>query len=280
MSFKYWDDICGTLDNPAACAVDFLASGWFQLPMAIVGSAIVALIIGAICLRTSGLYFIMITLAFTQMLFFLGISLEPFGGDDGMNLDPSNFDIGWLGLKANFKTNILASADDSPDGVLLYYITFAILIVCLILLRRIVNSRFGMVVRGSYSNPQRMQAIGFPTYRYRLTAFMISGSMCGVAGFLFANHQEFLTPEYMNWFRSGEIMIMVIMGGMGTVFGPVFGAIAFLSLEEILADDALLGKDYWQMVFGPMLVLLVVFFKRGMFGSMPNSWRRKRAAAE
>ena len=261
VSARYFSDLCVDVEEGQACAYGFLASGYFQFAVAIVGSALVALVIGAISLRTTGLYFIMITLAFTQMLFFLGISLEPFGGDDGMPLDEfSDF-------------TVFAVGDDvfyDGDGATLYYFCLGALLLSLVLLRRFVNSRFGMAIRGSYSNPVRMAALGYPVYRYRLTAFVIAGAICGVAGALFANHQEFLTPEYMMWIRSGEIMIMVIMGGMGTIFGPVFGALAFLSIEEFLQE--LVGRDYWMIVFGPMLVLLVLFAKRGLFGLIPDNW--------
>ena len=261
VSARYFSDLCVDVEEGQACAYGFLASGYFQFAVAIVGSALVALVIGAISLRTTGLYFIMITLAFTQMLFFLGISLEPFGGDDGMPLDEfSDF-------------TVFAVGDDvfyEGDGATLYYFCLGTLLLTLVLLRRFVNSRFGMAIRGSYSNPVRMAALGYPVYRYRLTAFVIAGAICGVAGALFANHQEFLTPEYMMWIRSGEIMIMVIMGGMGTIFGPVFGALAFLSIEEFLQE--LVGRDYWMIVFGPMLVLLVLFAKRGLFGLIPDNW--------
>lgn len=245
--------------------ISWMNSGYLQFGTAIVGSALVALIIGAISLRTSGLYFIMITLAFTQMLFFLGVSLEPFGGDDGMTIDERS-DFGFFKLS----DNLINPADGESDGGTLYLFSFVAMLVTLFLLRRFVNSRFGMVIRGSYSNPVRMAALGYAVYRYRLTAFVIAGAICGVAGALFANHQDFLTPEYMMWIRSGEIMIMVIMGGMGTIFGPVFGAIAFLSIEEFLAE--LVGKDYWMIVFGPLLILLVLFAKRGLFGLIPNTW--------
>ena len=261
VSARYFGDLCADVEEGQACAYGFLASGYFQFAVAIVGSALVALVIGAISLRTTGLYFIMITLAFTQMLFFLGISLEPFGGDDGMTVDErSDFAFFTIGDDLLYE----------GDGATLYYACLVALLLSLLLLRRLVNSRFGMVIRGSYSNPVRMAALGYPVYRYRLTAFVIAGTICGVAGALFANHQEFLTPEYMMWIRSGEIMIMVIMGGMGTIFGPVFGALAFLSIEEFLQE--LVGSDYWMIVFGPMLVLLVLFAKRGLFGLIPDNW--------
>ncbi|MXW91782.1 MAG: branched-chain amino acid ABC transporter permease [Rhodospirillaceae bacterium] len=261
VSARYFSDLCVDVEEGQACAYGFLASGYFQFAVAVVGSALVALVIGAISLRTTGLYFIMITLAFTQMLFFLGISLEPFGGDDGMTLDEfSDFAVFAIGDDVFY----------DGDGATLYYLCFGALLLSLLLLRRLVNSRFGMVIRGGYSNPVRMAALGYPVYRYRLTAFVIAGTICGVAGALFANHQEFLTPEYMMWIRSGEIMIMVIMGGMGTIFGPVFGALAFLSIEEFLQE--LVGQEYWMIVFGPMLVLLVLFAKRGLFGLIPDNW--------
>ena len=264
VSAKYFGDICGGLDDPSTCSHTYLMSGYFQFAVAVIGSAIIAFIIGVLSLRTSGIYFIMITLAFTQMLFFLGISLEEFGGDDGINVDRSDFGF------FNLNDNLLAPADGDKDGATIYYFALVLLVLSVFILRRIVNSRFGMVIRGGYSNPIRMRAIGFPVYRYRLTAFVIAGAICGIAGALFANHQEFLTPEYMLWIRSGEIMIMVIMGGMGTIFGPVFGAIGFLTIEEFLQE--IVGQEFWMIVFGPLLVILVLFAKRGLFGLIPDNW--------
>jgi len=226
-------------------------NGFLQFAVAIVGSTLIALVIGAICLRTSGVYFIMITLAFTQMLFFFGISIEEFGGDDGLNTNRSEF----------------VAAMDLSDDTVLYYFIFAVLAACLYLARRMVRSRFGQVIQGTRSNEARMQALGFPTYRYKLTAFVIAGTMCGVAGALLANLTEFVTPEYMNWFRSGEIMVMVLMGGMGTVFGPLFGAVAFMLLEEILPAFT----ENWMIIFGPLLVLLVLYAKAGLYGLIPKS---------
>jgi branched-chain amino acid transport system permease protein len=233
-------------------------NGWLQFPVAILASALVALVIGAICLRTSGIYFIMITLAFTQMLYFLGISLEEYGGDDGINTNRSEF-VEWFDLN---------------DDVNLYYLILVLLALSVYIGYRIINSRFGMVIRGSHSNDQRMQAIGYSTFRYKLTGFVIAGAMCGVAGFLLANLNEFLTPEYMNWFRSGEIMIMVLMGGMGTLFGPAFGAAAFILLEEWIPELLeLLGEGWganWWIVFGPVLIVLVLYAKQGLWGLIPG----------
>ena len=225
-------------------------NGWLQLVVAIVGSGIVAAMIGAISLRTGGLYFIMITLAFTQMLFFLGISLEEYGGDDGINTTRSVFGD-WL---------------DMDDNTVFYYVILFFVALCTLVAWRLVNSRFGMVIRGSHSNERRMLAIGFPVFRYRLAAFVVSGAMCGVAGFLLANLTEFVTPSFMHWTRSGEIMIMVLMGGMGTVFGSILGAAGFLLLEDILASLTL----HWWIIFGPILVLLILFAKKGLWGLIPG----------
>ena len=228
-------------------------NGFLQFPLAIVASALIALVIGTISLRTSGVYFIMITLAFGQMLYFLGISLEEFGGDDGMPANRSEF----------------AGLIDLYDPIHFYYLVFAVLAVSLFLCYRLVNSRFGMVVRGSRSNERRMRAIGFPTLRYKLACFVISGTLGGVAGALFANWNEFVSPEYMHWVRSGELIIMAVLGGMGTLFGPVLGATLFLLLEAYLPDllDAAHpgAGEHWQVVFGPILILIVLFARGGLY---------------
>ena len=249
-------------------------NGYLQLVCAVAGSALIALFIGAISLRTSGVYFIMITLAFTQMLYYLGISLEPFGGDDGMNTRRSDFSLPGFDFTLNDNVFVCEKRVDKDckvddrDGAAIYYAAYFALVASVWFCRKLVSSRFGMVIRGAMSNPVRMQAVGFPIYRYRLTAFVLAGAICGVAGFLFANHQQFLSPVYMNWLRSGEIMIMVILGGMGTIYGAAIGAIGLLTLEEIL--EGYIGKDYWQMVLGPLLVLLVLFANRGIYSLIPH----------
>jgi branched-chain amino acid transport system permease protein len=223
-----------------------LHSGWLQFGLAIAGSALAALAIGAVSLRTSGVYFIMITLAFTQMLYYLGISLEAFGGDDGMR----------LAARSQFLT-----PTDLRHPVVFYYVVFGVLLAALAINRRLVNARFGMVIRAARLNEARMRAIGFSTFRYKLAAFVIAGAMGGVAGALLVNHTEYLTPEFMHWTRSGEIMFMVILGGMGTLVGPVLGAVVFLLLEDVLSGWTV----HWQVVLGPILVLVVLFAKRGLF---------------
>jgi branched-chain amino acid transport system permease protein len=227
-----------------------VSNGFLHFGVAIVASAVVAFVIGAISLRTSGVYFIMITLAFCQMLYFLGISIEEFGGDDGINTSRSDFG----GLL------------DLSDSTTLYYFVLAFLAVFLFLLYRLVNSRFGMVIRGINSNERRMKSLGFATFRYKLLAFIIAGVVCGVAGALLANLTQFVTPTIMRWERSGEILVMVLMGGMGTLFGPVLGAAVFLLLEEYLAALT----QHWMVIFGPFLVLLVLFARRGIYGLIPE----------
>jgi len=222
-------------------------NGYLQWALAIGASALVALAIGAVSIRTSGVYFIMITLAFTQMLYYLGISIAEYGGDDGMR----------LAVKSQFPGLI-----DLNDANAFYYLVLAILVLALFLGHRLVNSRFGMVIRAARSNEARTRSIGFSPYPYRLAAFVIAGAVCGLAGALLVNHTAYLTPEFMNWTRSGELMFMVILGGMASIAGPVLGAFALL-----LVEDALSGwTQHWQLVLGPLLVLSVLFLKRGLAG--------------
>jgi len=229
-----------------------VTNGYLQWLVAIGASALVALVIGAISIRTSGIYFIMITLAFTQMLYYLGLSIEEYGGDDGMRLAARSQFPGLVNL-------------DDPTAF--YYVVFALLVACLWITSRIVNSRFGMVIRAAKSNDARTRSIGFSPYLYRLAAFVIAGAMCGLAGALLVNHTAYLTPEFMNWTRSGELMFMVIMGGMSTAAGPVLGAFALLLLEDVLSALT----QHWQIILGPILVLVVLFARRGLAGLLPGN---------
>ena len=237
-----------------------MTSGWLQWTVAIAGSAAVAAAIGAISIRTSGIYFIMITLAFTQMLYYLGISLEEFGGDDGMRLK----------AKSQFPGLI-----DLGNAVAFYYLVLVLMLLAVFLVYRLVNSRFGMVLRASKSNEARTRAIGFSPYPYRLVAFVIAGAMCGLSGALYANHTNYIVPGLMSWQHSGDLMFMVILGGMASTAGPVLGAFAFIFTEELLKVllnwvAPLFGKrdwaEYWAVLMGPLLVLSVIFFRRGLAG--------------
>jgi branched-chain amino acid transport system permease protein len=229
-----------------------ITNGFVQLGLAVAASALVALVIGAISLRTSGVYFIMITLAFAQMLYYLGISLETYGGDNGMR----------LAARSRFGGPI-----DLAQPATFYYFVLAILVLLLVAGHRLVASRFGMVIRAAKANEPRARAIGFSTARYKLTAFVIAGATAGLAGALLANQTEYLTPDFMHWTRSGEIMFMVILGGMGSLFGPVLGAVALLLLEDVLS--ALTA--HWQIILGPILILVVLFAKRGLFGLLAGA---------
>lgn len=218
-----------------------------QLPAALAISALFALVTGALSLRTKGVYFIMITLAFGQMAFFLAVSLAAYGGDDGMTL-PGRSRLFGLALLKNDRA--------------FFYTVFLALLGTYALCRSIVMSRFGRVIRGARENPQRMAAIGFPLFRYQLAGYVIAGTLCGLAGFLLANQAEFVSPAYMTWQRSGELIVMVVLGGLGTLHGAIIGAAAFLLLEEWLSGFT----EHWKMIFGPFLVLVVLFARGGLMG--------------
>ena len=224
-----------------------ITNGWLQWLVAIAASALVALAIGAVSIRTSGIYFIMITLAFTQMLYYLGISIAEFGGDDGMRLK----------AKSQF-----AGLVDLNDPVAFYYVVLLLMLLAVFLTYKIVKSRFGMVLRATKSNEARSRAIGFSPYPYRLAAFVIAGAMCGLAGALYANHTNYITPGLMSWQQSGDIMFMVILGGMASTAGPVLGAFALLLVEDLLSG----WTQHWQVILGPLLILSVIFFRRGLAG--------------
>jgi len=222
-------------------------SGFVQWPVALAASALFALVIGALSLRTRGVYFIMLTLAFAQMAYYVVAGLARYGGDDGLTI---------------YKRSQFFEPINLSNKTQFYYICLALLYASIYLVWRIVNSRFGMVIQGSRSNDTRMRAIGFPTFRYKLTCFVIAGVLCGLAGALLANHTDFVSPAMMYWTRSGDLIIMVVLGGMGSVVGPVFGAIALLVLEETLSGIT----EYWQIILGPLLLLVVLFARGGIDG--------------
>ncbi len=222
--------------------------GFIQWPVGLAVSALVALIFGAISLRTKGVYFIMITLALAQMLYFLGVSIDEYGADDGLVID----------VRSEF-----AGLIDLEDRFVLYYVILIFLALTVFFIRQLVASRFGVVIRGARSNEARLRALGYPVGRYKLTGFVIAGVICGLAGLLLGNFTNFVNPDMMHWTRSGELIFMVVLGGLGSVFGPVFGAFAFLLLEEFLSDLTI----HWQIIFGPFLVL-VVLFVRGSIDSL------------
>jgi len=222
-------------------------NGWLHLALALSVSAGFALVTGAISLRTKGVYFIMITMAFSQMAYFVFLSLEEYGADDGLVIYSRSEFPEWLSM-------------NSSTG--LYYWIFAVLLMALFFTKRLLHSRFGRVIVGSRYNEQRMQALGFNTYRYRLVCYVIAAMICSVAGMLLGNFTSFISPDMMGWSRSGELIFMVIIGGVATLFGPLVGTIAFVLLEEFLSVITI----YWHLIFGVLLVLLVLFGKGGIHG--------------
>jgi branched-chain amino acid transport system permease protein len=225
------------------------------LPVALLSSALFAYVTGVVCLRTKGVYFIMITLAFGQMVFFTASSLAPYGGDDGLTIAARNT----LGGFAFFRS----------EGSL-YYLIWGCLLGAYCFSRMLVGSRFGRVFRGAKENALRMETIGFNVYRFQLAAYVIAGMMAGLSGFLLANATEFVSPAYMSWQRSGDLIIMVILGGLGSLHGAIIGAGAYLLLEEWLSAFT----EDWKVIFGPFLVLVVLFARGGLLGMGKGLVRR------
>jgi len=224
-----------------------IVSGFVQWPVAISAAALFALAVGALSLRTRGVYFIMITLAFAQMIYYAALGMDRYGGDDGMTIRQRSQFGGLIDLN---------------NRVLFYYVCFALLLASIYLVSRLVNSRFGLVVQGARSNERRMRSIGFPVFRYKLVCFTIAGAMCGLAGALLANHTNFVSPAMMFWTRSGDLMVFVVLGGLGTPFGPLIGTATFLLLEEGLSRVT----EYSGLFLGPGLLLVALYLRGGIDG--------------
>ncbi len=230
-----------------------LMNGWSHILLSIAVCASLGLVIGYLALRTTGIYFIMITLAFAQMLFFLFVSLEQFGGDDGMSIDRAEFLL-----------------IDLYEPLRLYFLIWAMLALVALLLMFVVRSRFGVTLRAIKSNESRVEAMGLVPLHFKITGYVISAVICGLAGTLFASWQEYVSPDIMHWTRSGELMIIIILGGLGTLAGPLLGAIVFLLLEEFL--PLMLGAlapayaENWMVLFGPLLIMVVLFGRGGLVG--------------
>ena len=218
-----------------------------QAALAMLVAVVFALVTGAISLRTKGVYFIMITLAFGQMAFFFMVSLSAYGGDDGLT----------LGARS-----VLAGQGILENDYAFYYLVLAVLLAFFLLAKSIIGSRFGRVLRGIHDNPERMRAIGFSPFPYQLAAYCIAGTMAAIAGVLLANQTEFVSPAFMTWQRSGELIMVVVLGGMGTLTGPIVGAAAFLLLEEWLAGLS----EHWKFGLGLAIILIVLFTRGGIVG--------------
>ena len=240
------------------CAAHGIASGWLHLLFALVTAAGVGLVVGAISLRTSGMAFIMITLAFAQMGYFLLVSLKQYGGDDGLPVAATSR-FGALDLGA-------ASA--------VYYAAWGVLAALTWWMARVRVAPFGMALRGARQNARRIDAIGLQSRHLQLAAFVLSGMLCALAGVLLANLNAFVSPSTLAWTVSGELIVMVVLGGIGAVFGPLLGALAFLGLEELLKGFT----EHWMALFGPLIVLVALFGRRGIAGWLEALDQRRTPA--
>lgn len=224
-----------------------LADALVSLPAALAAAALYALLTGVVCLRTKGVYFIMITLAFGQMAFFTAGSLAPYGGDDGLTMPARS---------------TIAGFEPLENESAFYCLVLGCLLGAYLFCRALVASRFGRVLRGTKENPVRMAMIGFDVYRFQLAAYVIAGTLAGLSGFLLANATEFVSPAYMSWQRSGELIVMVLLGGLGSLNGAIIGTAAYLLTEEWLSGFT----ENWKVIFGPLLVLVVLFARGGLIG--------------
>jgi branched-chain amino acid transport system permease protein len=235
------------------------ANLWLSLPLAMAGSALLALLIGALVLRTSGIYFIMVTLAFAQMLFFLFHDTKIAGGADGIYVyaKPVAEIAGW-------------QAFDLENHTHFYFVVLVLMALVYALLRMLLAAPFGRVIVGIRVNEQRMRSLGFRTFRYKLVCFVLSGALAGMAGYFAAAQFGFVNPDILGWHQSGGVLMMVILGGMGTLHGAVLGAFAMMLLELgfqglPLVAGANLGK-HWQLFMGAFIVCAVLLLPHGLLG--------------
>lgn len=238
----------------ASLMANGIASAWLAWPAAMVLSALVALLIGAISLRTQGVYFIMITLAFAQMLYYLVISLKAWGGEDGLPLDARS-DFGAL----------LNLQDDQS----FFYVVLALFLAVVLLIQRLANAEFGHVLQAIRENETRCDALGINVFRHKLMAFTVAGAIAGLAGALLANQSGFVSPSLMHWTQSGILMVMVILGGVGRVYGGVVGAAVYLVLEELLSGYT----EHWQLALGALLLAVVLSAPNGILSLFGNKER-------
>ncbi len=238
----------------AVLAESGVTSAWLAWPAATGVAAVLAVLVGAISLRTRGVYFIMITLAFAQMVFYLVVSLKTWGGDDGLPLLQRSA-FGSLDLK-----------DDST----FYFVVLAILAFVLFMLDRIAHSRFGRVIQSIRENEVRMEALGYPVFSFKLVCFSLGGALAGLAGALMANQAGLASPNLLHWMQSGILMVMIVIGGVGSVFGGVVGAVLLLVCEEAFVEIT----PHWQIGLGLLLLAVVLWAPLGIAGLF--GWGRNR----
>ena len=236
-----------------------MVSLWWSLPAAVGVCALFALITGMLVLRTRGIYFIMVTLAFAQMLFFVFHDTKIGGGSDGI----------YIYAKPVMK---LGDTDlvnlEKPENF--YWLALILMAGVYLLLHRVLGSTFGRALVGIKVNEHRMRALGFPVFRYQLASFTLSGALAGVAGYLAAAQYGFVNPEILSWHQSGAVLMMVILGGMGTLYGSVIGAFAFVILQEVLSNQAWFGPSakHWQLAMGIFIMLVALYLPQGLAGVM------------
>ncbi len=240
------------------------ANFWTSLLLAVSGAALLALVIGALVLRTGGIFFIMVTLAFTEMLFFLFHDSAIAGGSDGIYIHerPVMMIGNWQPL-------------DLGNVIHFYYLVLALAVAVTLFMRTILRSPFGQVIVGIRVNEQRMLALGFYTFRYKLVCFVIAGAIAGLAGYLAAFQFGVVNPEMLGWHLSGSVLMMVILGGMGTLIGPILGAFSMMMLEEIFQT---LTK-HWQLLIGAVIVLVALYLPHGLAGLLPKNIAARKNTA-
>jgi len=244
---------------------------WWTLPVAVLASGLAALTIGFFVVRTHGIYFIMVTMAFAQMVFYLFFDNKALGGSDGLyiNFKPSAAIGGWTPF-------------DLDSKLTLYYFTLGALLLVYAFLRRLLWSPFGRTLAGIRVNEHRMRAMGFGTFGYKLSAFTLAGALAGLAGYLWGTQTGYINPELMGFHMSAHAIMMVILGGMGNFAGAIVGAFAFEYLLHVFKDLPTLGSvnlgKHWQLWMGLFIVLLVVFAPRGILGLVEKFTQRKNNA--
>ena len=234
------------------------ANLWLTLPAAIVLAGLAALAVGTLVVRVKGIYFIMVTLAFAQMFYFVFHDTKFGRGSDGISM--------------NFKP-VAAIGDFTPfdlaNAAHVYYFVFAAMLAVFVFLRLLLRSAFGRSLQGIRSNEQRMRSLGFPVYRYKLASFAIAGALAGLAGYLSALQFGFINPELLSWHQSGNVLLMLILGGLGSLYGAVVGAFAFVALQELFSSVT----THWQLLLGGTIILLVIFLPGGL-ASVMNRFER------
>jgi branched-chain amino acid transport system permease protein len=240
------------------------ASLWTSLPLAVIASALLALAIGALALRTRGVYFIMVTLAFSQMVYFVFHDTKLGGGSDGTYL--------YAKPEARLGDWSLVNFDDSTQ---FYYAMLGLLLLTFSFLQMLLASRFGRALSGIRSNEQRMRALGFNTYAYKLAAFTIAGAIAGLAGYFAAVQFGFVNPEMLGWHQSANVLLMVILGGLGNLFGAIVGAFAFVLLQDVFSS---LTK-HWLLLMGGFVIVAVMLLPGGLTRA-GEAWRSWRAGIE